>query len=271
MGKICSFSGPPHSALVGLRHPSPEALRSRRRRRSGVGPEGSASGYLLHVRHTIRHTTQLFHNRTRPITEKETIVAEERTARRFLEGENAAFRQIFAEHNVRLLAYCTKLVKDRSVAEDMAQETWVRVIGLREKGPAEVRNLYGMIYRIARNLCLDHLKSYRENNRTTIEELGRAHPTTSIRELSTEEEIVLRALDRLPFEYRETIVLHTYSGYSYEEIARMLEKTPEAIWARASRARKRLREIVTEELNKEEASLRLVIGGRERTGREKKG
>lgn len=192
---------------------------------------------------------------------------EERVARRFLEGDDEAFREIFASHNRRLMIYTLKLVKERPVAEDLVQETWVRVIGLREKEPDEVRNLYGMIYRIARNLSLDHLKSYRERNRTTTEDLGAAHPVTSQKERSAEEEIVLRALDELPFDYRETILLHTYSGYSYEEIAQMLEKTPDAIWARASRARKRLREIVTREMEREERALRLLTDDRKRPAR----
>ncbi len=186
---------------------------------------------------------------------------------RFLEGDDRAFEMIFAEHNPRLFAYCIKMVKDRSVAEDLAQETWVRTIGLRTRERGSVENLYGMIYRIARNLSLDHLKSYRERNRTTTEDLGAAHPVTSQKERSAEEEIVLRALDELPFDYRETILLHTYSGYSYEEIAQMLEKTPDAIWARASRARKRLREIVTREMEREERALRLLTDDRKRPAR----
>ena len=179
-------------------------------------------------------------------------------AERFLDGDNRAFDAIYAEHNRRLFAYCLKLVKDRATAEDLAQETWVRTIGLRSRDRGEIANLYGMIYRIARNLSLDHLKSYREANRVELADGERQLPTSTIPEPTEQEELVLRALDRLPFEYREVIVLHTYSGYAYEEIAEMLGKSPEAIWTRASRARKKLRMLVAEEMRGEEAALRLL-------------
>lgn len=186
---------------------------------------------------------------------------QDRLARRFLEGDDAAFSAIFAEHNRRLFAYVVKLVKDRAMAEDLVQETWVRVIGLRSRESVEeIGNLYGMIYRIARNLALDHLRSYRETKRVTMEEAETARPITSIPEPTEQQELVLRALDRLSFEYRETILLHTYSGYSYEEIAEMLGKSPEAIWTRASRARKKLRALVASEMEREERSLRLLDG-----------
>lgn len=198
----------------------------------------------------------------KPIVRRQPSSTPRELAERFLAGDDRAFHAIYAEHNPRLFAYCLKLVKDRATAEDLAQETWVRTIGLRVRGPEEVDNLYGMIYRIARNLALDHLKSYRETRRVDMDGSEVNRVSTSMPEQSSREEIVLRALDRLPFDYRETIVLHTYSGYSYEEIAEMLGKSPEAIWARASRGRKKLRELVTAEMQRETRSLSLLIDNR---------
>ena len=185
----------------------------------------------------------------------------------FLDGDNRAFEVIYAEHNRRLFAYCLKLVKDRATAEDLVQETWVRTIGLRTRKGDKIGNLYGMIYRIARNLSLDHLKSYRQTNRVLLEDGERQMPTSVIPEPTEQEELVLRALDKLPFDYREVILLHTYSGYAYEEIAEMLGKSAEAIWTRASRARKRLRSLVAEEMRQEEKALRLLDSDKKVTRR----
>jgi RNA polymerase sigma-70 factor (ECF subfamily) len=149
------------------------------------------------------------------------------------------------------------------LAEDLTQETWVRAIDLRDASRGdEVQNLLGLLFRIARNLCLDALKSPRIAARLSLHEIDeKGHPTAEgIREMTSEEEIVLRTLDRLPIDYRETLVLHIYCGYSYEEIAAMLGKTPDAIWARASRGRKKLREMVSEELRREEGALRIITG-----------
>jgi RNA polymerase sigma-70 factor (ECF subfamily) len=209
----------------------------------------------------------------RAITRKQDIRSDDALARGFLAGDNDAFHELFRRHNGRLLAYCAKFVRDVPLAEDLTQETWVRSIDLRDTSRGdEVQNLLGLLFRIARNLCLDALKSPRIAARQSLHELDeRGHPTAEgIREMTSEEEIVLRALDRLPIEYRETLVLHIYCGYGYEEIATMQGKTPDAIWARASRGRKKLREMVSEELRREEGALR-IITGRETTERKRGG
>lgn len=181
--------------------------------------------------------------------------------RRFLAGDDHAFHQLFERHNGPLTTYAFKVVGRFHVAEDLVQESWVRLIGMRSAPPANVSNPTGLMFRIVRNLCLDYLKSPRSGH-DSLQVIGEAHhPVTTTRERSSEEEIVLQALERIPAEYRETLLLHIYSGYSYEEIATMLGKTPDAIWARASRGRKKLRELVTRALEREEEALKLIGGG----------
>lgn len=164
----------------------------------------------------------------------------------FLTGEDDAFLVLFRRHNQRLFTYCLKIVGDQGLAEDVTQEMWERVIGLREK-PQEVRNPVGLFLRIARNLCLDHLKK----NRRLVplddsDEYN--HPAGKGEELSELEEMAVAALDRLPFEYREVLVLNLYCGYRFDEIAVMMGKSSEAIWAQASRGRAQLRKIVAQEI-----------------------
>ena len=55
-----------------------------------------------------------------------------------------------------------------------------------------------------------------------------------------------------------------YSGYTFEEIASMLGKSPDAIWARASRARKKLRELVVVEIEREEQALKIITQSKQR-------
>ena len=169
---------------------------------------------------------------------------------RFLRGEDDAFLALFRRHNRRVFTYCLKIVGGREQAEDIAQETWERIIALR-KQPYHVRNPIGFLLRVARNLCLDHLKTRKRH--LALDSLSEsAHPLHSSGEPSTREELVLSALHRLPFKYREVLILHTYCGYQFEEIAGMLGKSPEAIWARASRARAELRTTVAKEYTREQ-------------------
>ncbi len=161
---------------------------------------------------------------------------------RFMKGDDEAFLHLFRRHNERLHLYCLKIVGDRDQAEDLTQEMWERVIELR-RSPSEVRNPVGLLLRIARNLCIDHLrKARRLLSLTELEETDL--PTYSIREPSEMEEIALASLEKLPFEYREVLVLNLYCGYRFDEIASMLDKSSEAVWATASRARRKLRTMV---------------------------
>lgn len=161
---------------------------------------------------------------------------------RFLAGDDRAFHDLFRRHNGRLLLYCRKIVGDGAQAEDLTQEMWTKVIELRRR-PPEVRNPVGLLLRIARNLCIDHLrKSQRLLSLTDLDD--ETVPDYTIRQPSEMEEHALAALERLPFEYREVLVLNLYCGYRFDEIASMLDKSSEAVWAVASRARRKLRGMI---------------------------
>jgi RNA polymerase sigma-70 factor (ECF subfamily) len=161
---------------------------------------------------------------------------------RFQRGENAALVELFDRHNRRLSIYCQKLLVNREQAKDVAQELWERVLRLRGSG-TRIDNPAGFFLKIARNLCLNHIAS--RHNHMPLASLREAdHPVDQAGERSEMEELILASLDQLSFEHREVLVLHVYCGYRLEEIAAMVGKSPEAIWKRASRARKELRTLV---------------------------
>lgn len=165
----------------------------------------------------------------------------------FLQGDDHAFRTLFRAHNQRIFAYCFKLLGDEEQAQDIAQEVWEKVIDLRKEPPA-VENPVGFLIRIARNKCLDVIK-LRKSHLSLSDLDDHHHPSSEEHERSEEEELVLRALDRLPIEQKEVLVLNMYSGYRFDEIAEMLGKSPDAIWARASRGRAQLRKIILESMS----------------------
>jgi len=172
---------------------------------------------------------------------------------RFLAGDDDAFLRIFHQHDRSLRLYCRRVLGNHAAAEDIVQETWERVIAMRgEERPVE--RPAGLFYRIARNRCIDHLR--RERRSISIDEMP---PETEwSHEHGGENEMydaVIEGLEALPFEAREVLVLHHYCGYRFDEIAAMLERTPEAIWARASRARKHLRSIVSAILQEQSSIL----------------
>lgn len=169
---------------------------------------------------------------------------------RFLQGDDTAAIKLFQMYNSRLFVYCSKILGDPNQAEDIVQAVWERVIKMRAN-PQEVSNPTGFLFRIARNLSINHIKV---RSRTvpleTLDELS--HPATAMPGSSDVEELILSSLDALKFEDRELLVLHTYCGYKLEEVADMLGISSNAVWTRASRARARLRAVVMEQMNNEQ-------------------
>lgn len=162
---------------------------------------------------------------------------------RFLAGEDAAFVEIFDRYDKRLRLYCTKIVRNTQIAEDLTQELWERVIKMRSN-PIDIAEPARYLLRIARNLCLKHLG--RERPSSSIDDLYESdHPSESMPEPSHMEELVKMALDKLPFEQREILVLHNYLGYSYEDIASLRGETLGSVKMRAMRARGRIGRILS--------------------------
>ena len=161
---------------------------------------------------------------------------------RHLAGDNDAFLELFTRLNHKLYVYSLKLLGDPDQAEDVTQEVWEKLIMLRQE-PLDLLNPVGYILKIVRNLCLNHIKNRKRLSHFSTMEESR-HPAAKESDRTALEEIVLTALDSLPVEYREVLILNVYCGYTLAEIAQMLEKSTDAIWKRASRARDKLRSAV---------------------------
>ena len=166
-------------------------------------------------------------------------------------GDDAAFHSLFSLYNKKLTIFAQKMLGEREEARDLVQEVWMRIIELRRVPSSSlIEHVGAYLFRITRNLCLDKIRSAKEH--LPIDDLPECdHPQSSKSEQTALEEIVIAALENLPAEDRELLVMHSYLGYAYEEIAEMQSKSPEAIWTRASRARAKLREFVRSVARKE--------------------
>src|SRR6476659_3674170 len=81
---------------------------------------------------------------------------------RFLGGDDIAAIKVFKRYNNRLFTYCAKVVVDRDQAKDLTQEIWERIVRLRAD-PPQIHNPMGFLLRVARNLCLNHLRLRKEH------------------------------------------------------------------------------------------------------------
>jgi len=170
---------------------------------------------------------------------------------RFYAGDDRAFLELFDRHTPKLHLYCLKLVKERSTADDLLQDAWERMIQMRSSGAPPPENPIGYLVRTVRNLSLNRIRD--QKHHVALDDLAESeHPGAEDRELSRDEELVVAALPRLSESYREVLVLHTYAGYRFEEIAEMLDEPVGAIRTRAWRARAQLARVISASIELEE-------------------
>jgi RNA polymerase sigma-70 factor (ECF subfamily) len=171
---------------------------------------------------------------------------DELLARKFLDGSDQAFIELYAKYETPLLMYCRRIMFSDKIAEDAFQESWIRIFELRNR-KIEVTCFKALLFRIARNLCLNIIRMERSHSETTAGIIIQMTPReesshdTEQREIKT---LLTRALAKLPFEQREAFVLHEYSGYPYHEIARIMGTTETNVKVRSYRARLRLRKLI---------------------------
>jgi RNA polymerase sigma-70 factor (ECF subfamily) len=159
---------------------------------------------------------------------------EEALLRRCARGESAAYRELVERLEKPLVNFIYRFVGERHAAEDLFQETFVRVIrGLSEFRPDA--SLTTWIYTIARNLSLDFLKARRRHREVSLDHPaadggGRVIPFRDVlrsespvpdghAEEAESERRLVEALGSLTPAKREALALRVYAGLPYAEIA----------------------------------------------------
>jgi len=142
--------------------------------------------------------------------DKELVASFKRT------GESEYFAEIFRRHKRSIFGLCWRFVKDSQVSEDLAQEAFEKAY--RNINSFKGEAFAGWLFAIARNLCLNYLKSRgqrREVSDIGLQEIVESHQSDL--ELSLEVESVLNLL---PLHQRALVKLFFIDGYTYEEIAK---------------------------------------------------
>lgn len=155
----------------------------------------------------------------------------------------------FGEYLDGLYGYALVLSRNRAEAEDLVQETCLRALrgmsGLRARG-----SLKSWLFTILRNIWLNQLRHRRtapEMVELDSDGRGQDEPADAAQDPHTdyvsqvEREQVRAAIQQLPAEFREIIILREYEELSYQEIAAVLDCPSGTVMSRLARARSRLR------------------------------
>lgn len=162
--------------------------------------------------------------------------------RRAQSGDAAAIRDLYRRYSPRVYAVVRRLAGDDALAEDWAQEAWVRAFRALPAFRGESR-FSTWLHRIAVNSAL-HGRRWRERRVThevalsvTAEHAGRSDQVALRLTLQ-------RALDQLPEGMRQIVVLHDVEGYTHEDIGDLLGIAAGTSKSQLFKARARLREVL---------------------------
>jgi len=155
--------------------------------------------------------------------------------------EDSAFELLVAQNQEKLLRTCYLYLRDRQLAEDAVQETFLKAYRSLPafRGDSSEKT---WLMRIAVNTCRDLYRSewFRHMDRRVIpEEL----PESGVPFTCREESLVVEVM-RLPRRLREATLLYYYHGMDEREIAEALGVSRSAVSDRLSRARRKLKELL---------------------------
>lgn len=148
----------------------------------------------------------------------------------------------FDENRTRLRAVAYRMLGSASEAEDAVQETWLK---LSRSGSQEVENLGGWLTTVLARVCLDTLRARRSRREEPLAAAADAPSDDTFEDdlalADATGPALLVILATLAPAERVAFVLHDMFNLSFEEIARILDRTPTAARQLASRARRRVR------------------------------
>lgn len=146
----------------------------------------------------------------------------------FLNGQKNAFERLLTRHKAKVFTSIYVIVKDRYLAEDLFQETFIKALRLLQEGKYnEDGKFLPWIVRVARNMAIDHIRKNKRHPHIVTESGSPIFSSlkfsdTDAESIQIEEEdsaLVRRLISKLPEEQRDVLVMRHFADMSFKEIA----------------------------------------------------
>lgn len=174
----------------------------------------------------------------------------------FVKGNQTSLEILINRHRKKLYTYILMVVKDKYLAEDIFQDTFIKVIkSLREDRYKDNGRFLSWVIRIAHNLMIDHFRKEKQLNTVSNDDYETdIFNSKRFAEPTIEEEIislqitsdVRRLIQELPEDQREVVILRHFCGLSFKEIADQTEVSINTALGRMRYALINLRRLIKE-------------------------
>ncbi len=160
-------------------------------------------------------------------------------------GDLEAFEHILSFYEKAIYNYCLRILKNSSHAQDVTQETFIKVYTHRKRIDPE-KNIKTWIFTIATNTAYDLLRSKKRKKEVRLDE---NETISSLEAYYLPEGLISdveKALEKINPEYKRSLLLFYQQGFQYEEIAEIVSMPINTVKTHISRGKQQLREILKE-------------------------
>ena len=181
---------------------------------------------------------------------------------RYRAGDENAFTLLVRRHQQPLVNFIARFINDRDGAEDLAQETFIRIFKASRRYQPGRAHFKTWMYHIASNLCKNELRNRGRRDRYRVDNVVDSNDEGDVEQIdlierapadaSFQPEVALerkelddaiqKAISELPEQYRVPLILRDLQGLSYDEISETLELRDGTTKSRINRARLMLKD-----------------------------
>jgi RNA polymerase sigma-70 factor (ECF subfamily) len=157
------------------------------------------------------------------------IISDYELLTRFVKGEQSCFEKLIQRHKNKVFAYISLYIRDQALAEDIFQDTFLKVIQSVKCGRySDNGKFLSWVMRISHNLIIDHFRRIKQMNTISNDNYeSDLFNSKQFAEENIEDNIVKRQIHQdirkmishLPDDQREVVILRHYAGLSFKEIA----------------------------------------------------
>lgn len=159
-----------------------------------------------------------------------------------------AMEEIYERYSKLIYTYCVKFLNDEKIALDIFHDSFIKFYEAVKDGK-QIEKINSYLARIARNMCINENKK-RDNTNLEFDELLF---NTENEQLNLEKkeinELLNQALERLPDEFKELIILKEFLDYKYKDIADLMDINMSLVRTRIYRAKQMLRDYLKVYIN----------------------
>lgn len=183
------------------------------------------------------------------------IISDQELVRRYIEGDHSALEALIKKHQTKIFSYIMLIVKDRHLAEDIFQDTFIKVINTLKAGAYnEEGKFLPWVMRIAHNLVIDFFRKSKRMPTVENSDEYDIFETLRIFDQTIEDKIIEEQIHRdvkmlieyLPEEQKKVLKMRHYSDMSFKEIAEQTNVSINTALGRMRYALINLRKLVDE-------------------------